>query len=215
MFRKILISAALIAGSSVAMSGPVLLDEGFDGGTGVPGGWLVGYFSNPAGTTGWFQGNSGIFDAESGAADSYLAANYLNTAESGGNIDTWLATPVLSSEGSISFSFAARSGGALPGDEIEILVNALGSNLASDFVSMGNITGLPVDAWGFYNFLYTGDTSNVRFAFRYHVTDTTANGDYIGIDSVTAKVPEPGTLALFALGMLLTPLVLRRRRARI
>jgi hypothetical protein len=47
------------------------------------------------------------------------------------------------------------------------------------------------------------------------VENTAENGDYIGIDSVQVKaVPEPEVLSLFALGLLLTPLAMRRRRAR-
>ena len=215
MFRKLLVCAALVAGSAAANAGPVLLDEGFDSLGNLPG-WGAAYLSSPPGETGWFQGNSGIFAAESGAADSYIAANYLNAAP-GGNIDTWLATPLLNTaSGAAVLTFAARVGGALPGDNLEILINTVGSDLISDFVSLGDISGLPVDAWGFYTFSYEGyGPLDVRFAFRYHVTDTSSNGDYLGIDSVTVNVPEPETLALMAVGMLLTPLVLRRRRKQI
>jgi hypothetical protein len=58
-----------------------------------------------------------------------------------------------------------------------------------------------------------GATVFGRLAFRYVVTGTSVNGDYIGIDSFnfrSASVPEPGTLALFGLG--LAALGIGRRR---
>ncbi len=70
----------------------------------------------------------------------------------------------------------------------------------------------PTD-WATINLQYTGSV-DASFAFRYHVVDTSVNGDYIGIDSVQVKaVPEPEVLSLFALGLLPTPLAMRRRRA--
>jgi hypothetical protein len=50
-----------------------------------------------------------------------------------------------------------------------------------------------------------------RFGLRYVVSDTSANGDYLGIDDVSVKpVPEPATLSLVGLGVV--ALGLRRRR---
>lgn len=213
MFRKILLGAVLIAGSSASMAGITLLQEGFDAGSGVPAGWATGNFSVPVGTTGWFQGNSGIFAADAGAADSYIAANFLNAAD-GGNVDNWLATPFLAANGYTQIDFAARTAGGLPGDQIEVLVNSIGTSFLADFVSLGTLSSLASDSWGHYSFAYEGGAANLRFAFRYLVTDTSANGDYIGIDSISVRtVPEPGTLALMAAGMLLAPLLMRRRRS--
>src|SRR3954467_15036347 len=73
MFRNILICAALVAGSATA-NAAVILDEGFDDvGTLAGAGWLT--VNNSAGGTAdpWFQGNTGVFDAAAGAADSYIA----------------------------------------------------------------------------------------------------------------------------------------------
>jgi hypothetical protein len=214
MFRKLMIGAALIAGSSVAMSGPVLLDEGFT--TAPPGGWYVAYLGVPAPSaaeTQWFQGNDGIFAADSGAADSYVAANYL-AAPAGGSIDSWLATPFLNAaEGAAVISFAARTGGAVAGDQIEVLVDNTSSLNPGSFVSLGLLSSLPMDEWGHYSFQYTGGAAIIQFAFRYLVSDTNVAGDYIGIDSVKVQsVPEPEVLSMFALGLLLAPLALRRRR---
>jgi hypothetical protein len=213
MLKKLLICAALVAGSATANAGPILLSQGFEVGADYTD-WYVAYLGTAPAETGWFQGNTGIFDAQAGSADSYIAANYLGAA-AGGNVDSWLITPLLAAvDGAARLTFATRTGGALPGDNLEILVNTVGSLLLTDFVSLGSIGSYPTD-WTFFNFQYDGPAANVRFAFRYTVTDTANNGDYIGIDSVTVRsIPEPGTLALLAMGMLLTPLVLRRRRAR-
>jgi|tagenome__1003787_1003787.scaffolds.fasta_scaffold18322878_1 hypothetical protein len=50
---------------------------------------------------------------------------------------------------------------------------------------------------------YSGLSSG-RMAFRYYVSDTSANGDYVGLENVllTSNVPEPGSGALLASGVL-------------
>ncbi len=216
MFRKLLICAALVAASATATAGPIQFSEGFESlDAAGAAGWLAGNASVPVGSSGWFQGNTGVFDAASGPADSYIAANYL-AAGDGGNVDLWLVTPLLAAiNGGTLLTFSTRTNGALPGDNLEILYNATGSLFTSDYISLGSIGSYPTD-WSVFNFLYSGGQADIRFAFRYTVTDTSANGDYIGIDSVkVASVPEPGTFALLAMGMLLTPLIARRRRARV
>ena len=58
-----------------------------------------------------------------------------------------------------------------------------------------------------------GGPANGRFAFRYNVSDTSVNGDYIGIDTVrVTAVPEPTTLSIVALATV--PALLRRRKKR-
>ena len=58
-----------------------------------------------------------------------------------------------------------------------------------------------------------------RLAFRYLITDTSVNGDYIGIDTLrvssssTAPVPEPATLTLVGLGIAVARCRLRRSLA--
>jgi hypothetical protein len=51
-----------------------------------------------------------------------------------------------------------------------------------------------------------------RFAFRYVVGDTNVDGDYIGIDSVSVSVPEPSTLALFAIALFVIGIAMTQRR---
>lgn len=218
MLRKILICAALVAATSTVNAAPVLV-EGFDNVAGLgASGWTLTNNSAPGGTTNWFQGNTGVFDSYSGAADSYIAANFEN-AGLGGNVDNWLLTPLLTDIGSVtSMTFATRTGGALPGDTLSVYYNTTGSLNLADYVLVGTLSAAYPDSWTLFT---TGNIGNfmgetLRFAFRYTVTNTLEAGDYIGIDSVTVNtnVPEPGSLALLAACLLMAPLALRRRRQR-
>ena len=217
MIRKILVGAALIAASATANALPVLT-EGFDDiGTLAASGWIQTNNSTPGGETDWFQGNAGIFPALSGAEDSYIAANYLN-AGFGGDVDNWLITPEIGLIGTrTSVQFLTRTSGAVPGDTLSLYYNTTGSTNVADFLLYGTISSavFPTD----WTLASTGDILGfaglrVRFALRYTVSDTSLNGDYIGIDSfvVNSSVPEPGSLALLAACLLVAPLAMRRRR---
>jgi hypothetical protein len=214
MFRKSLY-AVLIAVCGTATAGPITFSEGFDDISTLAGsGWLTPNYSTPGGETGWFQGNDGIFTADSGAANSYIAANYLG-APAGGNIDNWLITPLFAVADSSTITFATRTGGAFP-DTLEVLYSLGGSN-TTDFMSIGSLTGaaFPID-WANVNLVAYGLQQDIRLAFRYLVTDTSVNGDYIGIDSFEVRaVPEPGTIALFGAALLMMAFAIRRRRDQI
>src|SRR5438477_12602933 len=60
-----------------------------------PSGWIINNQSDSAATapTSWFQGNPAVFQAQSGASNSYAGANYNNTGASVGTISDWLITP--------------------------------------------------------------------------------------------------------------------------
>ena len=221
MFRKILVTAVLIAGSAAA-NAALILDEGFEDVAGLTAkGWVMTNNSSPLGPTGWFQGDTGVFGAQSGAADSYVAANFLN-AGLGGTIDNWLITPAFDATFATAVSFAVRSAappGEVPGtvdfpDNLQLLYS-LGGVSTSDFISIGSISGASfTDTWSLFSLIGTSDAS-VRLAFRYFVTDTNVNGTYIGIDSFKiVDVPEPSTIALFAVALLMTVIATRRRRER-
>ena len=124
------------------------------------------------------SGNTGIFDAQTGAADSYVASNYLS-AGFGGNVDNWLVTPLIAALTGSVVTFSTRTAGGLPGDNLELLYNNIGNgDIVSDFVSLGVISSAayPTD-WQAFNFTYGGANANVRFAFRYTVTDTSVNSN--------------------------------------
>ena len=94
---------------TVAACSPVAaqtLTQGFDDITMLRG-WQSVNQSDPPGQA-WFQGNTGIFGAQAGAADSYIAANFLSAADGLGPIDNWLLLPQLATAGTMTFFFSSR-----------------------------------------------------------------------------------------------------------
>jgi len=118
MLRKILISAVLLAGSASA-NAALLFSENFDDiSTLGSAGWLAGNFGTGGATADtWFQGNTGIFDAQTGAADSYVASNYLS-AGFGGNVDNWLVTPLIAALTGSVVTFSTRTAGGCAPDSV-------------------------------------------------------------------------------------------------
>jgi hypothetical protein len=224
MKKYIALAAIACAGASQAA---VLLNEGFDNITTLAGaGWVQTNNSTAGGTTAWFQGKPGSgISAFSGVADSYIAANF-NNAGFGGDVSNWLLTPVLSIDNGAAVNFAL-SIDSLFGDVVEVYMSTSGAS--SDvgisttstgvFTLLGTFSTAPNTDWVAESLTVGGlsGTASGRFAFRYAVTDTSVNGDYIGIDSVTVTaanaVPEPTSLALAALA--LVGLGLSRRRHRL
>jgi hypothetical protein len=215
----------MLTAGSAAQAG-VVLTEGYDDITTMAAaGWSFVNNSNPLVTTGFFQGNPAVFGSQAGADNSYIAANF-NSADFGGTISNWLISPTLSLSNRLELTFFARGDVGAFADRLEIRLS-----LNGDSTDVGNTTdsvgdfstllttinpaldpmGFPTD-WTMFTAVFSGITDGTlgRFAFRYTVPDTSINGNYIGIDSVTARVPEPSTLALFGLA-LAVGLVVRQR----
>ena len=205
-------TAALIAMAATAAHAdgpPPLLSEGFDSVAGLSSGWTLTNASTPGGTTGWFQGDAGIFAAQAGAADSYIAANF-NNAPLGGTISNWLIGPTFSTELAGTVSFWAR-GAADEGfaDHLDFGISDSGSSAIGSFV-LGSVVTVSGD-WTQYSFNYSAHGAGSTARFGIHYTGLADESNYVGIDTVTVTpVPEPSTWLLFGAGLL--GLVIRSRR---
>jgi hypothetical protein len=105
LFATAAVSLAALGSTTARAAGVEVLNEGFDNVGGLSG-WVQVNNSVPPGS-GWFQGS--LFPAQSGADNSYAAANFLGAANGSGNVDNWLITPTLNLSGNTVLSFFTRS----------------------------------------------------------------------------------------------------------
>lgn len=199
---------ALLAALAFGGANGQQLTTNFDDITTLPGaGWTLTNNSAPAGVTSWFQGNTGVFSSQAGAANSYLAANF-NAAAFGGNISLWAITPTLSNlQNGEVLTFFTRTETASPAAdrlEVRLSTNGASTNVGATDTSVGDFTTLLLtvnptftiagypNGWTQFTVTLSGlpaGPSTGRIAFRYFVTDTSTNGNYIGIDSLNLTNP--------------------------
>lgn len=214
-------AAFVLAGLATLSQAGVLLSEGFDDVATLAGkGWVLANVSSPSPGTDWFQGdNTTAFTAQAGAANAYIASNYL-AAPPGGFIDNFLITPYFSLESDVTLTFYVRgdgSAGAGFSDTFAVLAGATAQGGSEAVTERLSPTVALVDDWTAYTVMLPGLGAGAigRFAFEYFGDADTSN--YIGIDTVMVAAaesnaaPEPQTLALVALG--LAALVQARRRS--
>jgi len=161
--------------------------------------------SSPVGSSSWFQGNTGVFNAFNGPATGYVAANYQSTSGIG-NVDVWLITPKISGgifAGDI-LSFWTRStditGTDYP-DSIRVYLSPNGdSTLNGSYIELGRFkvlkpaVGAPNNGYEQKIFPLLTTASNGRIVIRYSVVNggpSGANSDYIGIDAL--KIERGGS----------------------
>jgi hypothetical protein len=211
-FSLSLAVALAMTGASAAQAAS--LSQGFDNITTLAGqGWVLQNNSNPVGATGWLQGNPSTFSSQSGAANSYIAANFFNTGANG-TISNWLLTPTLTFNNGDVLTFFTRTVDAPTApDNLEVRFSSAGSsaNVGTTETSVGDFTTLLIainsgltttgypSVWTQFTATITGLSAPTdgRVAFRYFVPNgglLGSNSDYIGIDSVTV-VPEPSGVA--------------------
>jgi hypothetical protein len=205
MMKKALAAMAL-AGMAMSAQAALVINEGFDN---VPGlasqGWVFTNASTPGGlTTGWFQGTSSVFDAQSGASTSYALANY-NNAPAGGTINSWLTTPEFDATTGANIFFYLRAAGEGYTDQVTF-------GFTTGSLGMTTITPVPDSGWTLYNIYLPANTLGVTsFAFQYTGAADASNA--VGLDSLTVDVPEPASMALFAAGLMGLGAIRRRSRA--
>lgn len=218
--KAALVSSAFIV-SSFANAG-IILSEGFDDINALTGaGWSLQNLSSPIGVTNFFQGNPGVFSAQSGTETSYIAANFNNTGGIG-TISNWLITPEMSLSQALTLTFYTRTdiSSVFP-DRLEVRLSKSGasSNVGATADSIGDFTSLLLSVnpflsgdypqeWTAFTVKIDAQAGSGRLALRYFVTDggpAGNNSNFIGIDTLSvaaAKVPEPSTMAVLALGLI-------------
>lgn len=189
--------------------------ESFNDISTLPGsGWHIQNNSTPVGVLGWFQGTAtnatptpGPFNANTGAANAYIAANF-NSTGSSGTISNWLVTPNRILRNGDVFTFYTRkptiSGGMTDYPdrlEVRMSTNGASTNVGTGATGLGDFTTLllsvnPTLVANVYPQTWTQFTITIsglpaptsgRIAFRYFVTGAGSlgtNSDYIGIDDV-------------------------------
>jgi hypothetical protein len=207
MKLKQVVVAAAMAVVGASASAAVVLDEGFESVASL--GWTQTNSGAPG--AGWFQGESAVsFPAAAGSDDSFLAANFADTATS---ISDWIFTPVLSLAKESTIAFKVRALGSIGYlDTVEVYFSASGASTSpGDFALLGTYASATDEGWVDQSYALTTDYASGRFAFRYVVADTATAGDYLGIDSLTiSTVPAPASLAL--VGLALAGVAATRRR---
>lgn len=217
--KLVTIAAGLLAASLTAGArADTVLSEGFDSVASLTAsGWVFTNASSPAGLS-WFQGNEGVFPAQSGAAGSYAAANFNSTTSTTGVVDNWLISPELTIGAGSTLTFYTQASDAGFLDLLEVRFSSGASSAVASFSTLlGTVgsTAYPVGTWTAYSVVLPTATTG-RFAFHYAVANA-LDASYIGIDTVTVAtaavtaVPEPGTYALMAFGLGALGLAHRRR----
>lgn len=212
--KKTIFALALLAATAVAHAGPDVLYEDFSNVAALTSqGWINANGSDAGGviSAGFFQGSPTLFPAQSGAPESYAASNY-NTAPAGGMLDNWLITPEFSTEFNMGVSFFVRSFRD-PAFTMDSISYGLGNGTDINNYILSPSFVVAEGDWTKVSFITSGQGlgATARLAIRY--TGAADDSSYLGIDSVRATVPEPGTTAMLGLGMI-GLIAARRRKAK-
>ncbi|HEY0462409.1 MAG TPA: choice-of-anchor J domain-containing protein [Pyrinomonadaceae bacterium] len=185
----------------------------------VPG-WTTQNNSTSIGTTGWFQGDPARFSAQSGATNSYIAADMNNTTGTN-TISNWLISPQRTfTNGDVIRFFTRRPQNFVRPDRMQVRLSLAGAstNVGTSGTSVGDFTTLLMDInptyslnypfmfWDEYTLVISGlaAPTSGRIAFRYFVENggpTATRSEYIGIDSFSytpiSEIGSPQTILDF------------------
>ena len=174
--------------------------------------------------------------AQAGTATSFSLINFTSTGTSStagsGTISNWLISPIVNVQNGDVVTFYTRlgrnvaaGGSASYADNLELRMSTNGAfttNPSGGAAGLGDFTNLLVEVnpsldltsypitWTQYSYTVAGLTgpSDVKFAFRYFVTDGGANGnnsDIIGIDSFSVARPTAANQDFFSSNFSLSP----------
>jgi hypothetical protein len=168
-----------------------------------------------------------IPNGQAGGANSFALVNYTSTtstAASGATISNWLISPIVNVQNGDVVTFYTRIGKysatntASYADNLQLTMSTNGSftaDPAADPFAVGDFTNLLVEvnpfldlssypaSWTQYSYTVAGlsGPTDVKFGFRYFVTDGGTNGsnsDIIGIDTFSVDRPTASTQDFFA-----------------
>lgn len=188
-------------------------------------------FQDQAYTTGQ---TTPIPNGQAGGANSFAIANYTgttSTAASGATISNWLISPMVNVQNGDVVSFYSRigkysaTGTASYPDNLELRMSTNGAFTADPTggpADLGDYTNLLVEinpnldtssypvTWTLFSYTVSGLTgpTDVKFAFRYYVTDGGPNGsnsDIIGLDTFSVDRPSASTNSFFASNFSIQP----------
>lgn len=199
-YKSILSLGLAVVFSTTAFSQAI--NEGFDDVTTLTAaGWAQQNLSTPVGTNpNWGQGGT-PFNANSGAATAYIAANF-NSVTGANTISNWLFTPERTLSNGDVITFYTRTVDApsyADNLQVRLSLNGASVNAGTTNTSVGDFTTLLLEinptlvattypaVWTQYSITISGlgAPTNGRIAFRYFVTNggpSGSNSDYIGVD---------------------------------
>jgi subtilisin-like proprotein convertase family protein len=167
-------------------------------------GWILQNTSEPPGATGWFQGSTVPFAAQSTAG--FIGADYQNVGVLG-TISNWLILPTKAMDNGDTLRFWTRTvfpAGYADRLQVRLSVEGSSSSVGPGAIGVGDFGMLLLDinpgyslsgpssyptTWTQYSVTLSGLSGPIvgRLAFRYFVENAGANGshaDFIALDTV-------------------------------
>jgi hypothetical protein len=189
------LAAAALAGSAVAARADLVVNGGFEDGFGFPGWSTVDASSGSNYFVDFFWPNNGFFHASFGAVV--------------GIPDEIFQVVPTTAGATYDVEFWVRNNG-IGTDYLQVLWEG------TPLLTQQPVTVSPDDAYHPFSFVVTAANSGSELRFRAFDSNQYVLIDDVSVTVQAASTPEPGTIALFALGAAgLGGLAWRRRKARI